>query len=312
MMHITEEQVVAALPLREAIRLVEDAWRRMAAGEAVNQPRRRLALPTGAVLHQLAGAYGGYFGVKVYSTHVKYGAHFTVLLYDARTAAPLARIDANHLGQIRTGAATGVAVKYLARPEAAVLAVIGTGFQARTQVAAVRAVRAVREVRVWSRKQENRQAFAREVGGFAAESAEAAVRGADLIVTATYAKDPVLEAAWVEPGAHVSAVGSNNPQRRELPADLIARAGLIAVDALDQARIESGDLLLAWTEEDWQTPRLCEMKDVVTGTRARASATEVTIFKSNGLGVQDIAVAGYVYEQLTRGLVTKAPAAPEE
>jgi ornithine cyclodeaminase/alanine dehydrogenase-like protein (mu-crystallin family) len=312
MMHITEEQVVAALPVTEAIRLVEDAWRRMAAGEAVNQPRRRLALPTGAVLHQLAGAYGGYFGVKVYSTHVKYGAHFTVLLYDARTAAPLARIDANHLGQIRTGAATGVAVKYLARPDAAVLAVIGTGFQARTQVAAVRAVRTVREVRVWSRKQENREAFAREVGGVAAESAEAAVRGADLIVTATYAKDPVLEAAWVEPGAHVSAVGSNNPQRRELPADLIARAGLIAVDALDQARIESGDLLLAWTDEDWQTPRLCEMKDVVTGARARAGSSEVTIFKSNGLGVQDIAVAGYVYEQLTRGSESKAPAAPEE
>lgn len=294
---IKEADVQRLLPIAEAVRLVEDAWRQLAEGKAMHQPRRRLVLPTGAVLHQLAGAYGPYFGTKVYSTHVKHGAHFLVLLYDAATGAPLATFEANHLGQIRTGAASGVATKYLAKPDASVLAVIGSGFQARTQVDAMRAVRDIREVRVWSRNADKRNRFAADVGGIATSTAEEAVRGADIVVTATFAKDPVIESDWVSPGAHVNAMGSNNPQRREIPADLVARAGLIAVDAMDQAKIESGDLLLAWTDEDWNSPRVCEMKDVVTGARQRSSADEITIFKSNGLGLQDIAVAGYIYEQ---------------
>jgi ornithine cyclodeaminase/alanine dehydrogenase-like protein (mu-crystallin family) len=298
MITITEADVQRLLPMPEAIRLVEDAWRGLAAGTAMHQPRRRLVLPTGAVLHQLAGAYGKYFGTKIYSTHVKYGAHFTVLLYDAETGKPVAQIEANHLGQIRTGAASGVATKHLAREDSAVLAVIGSGFQAQTQVEAVRAVRNIREVRVWSRKEENRLAFASTVGAIATATAEEAIRGADIIVTATFAKDPVLAADWVAAGAHVNAVGSNNPQRREIPAELVERADLIAVDALDQARIESGDLLLSWSAEDWNSPRLCEMKDVVSGTRGRTSPQAVTLFKSNGLGLQDVAVAGYTFERM--------------
>jgi len=298
MITITEGDVRRLLPMAEAIRLVEDAWMGLAQGTAIHQPRRRLVLPTGAVLHQLAGAYGKYFGAKIYSTHMKYGAHFTVLLYDAETGKPLAQIEANHLGQIRTGAASGVATKHLAREDAAVLAVIGSGFQAQTQVEAMRAVRSIREVRVWSRKEENRVAFARAVNGVAATTAEEAVRDADIVVTATFAKDPVLAADWVAAGAHVNAIGSNNPRRREIPAELVGRADLIAVDALDQAKIESGDLLLAWTPEDWNTPRLCEMKEVVSGARKRSSSEAITLFKSNGLGVQDIAVASYVYQRM--------------
>ena len=300
MMTITEADVQRLLPMAEAVRLVEDAWRGLADGRAMHQPRRRLVLPTGAVLHQLAGAYGKYFGTKIYSTHLKHGAYFTVLLYDAETAKPLAQFEANHLGQIRTGAASGVATKYLAREDASVLAVIGSGFQARTQVDAVRAVRNIREVRVWSRNEQNRLAFAQEVGGVAAPAAEEAVRGADIVVTATFARDPRLAADWVAAGSHVNAIGSNNPQRREVPSELVERAELIAVDALDQAKIESGDLLLAWglDGEEWNSPGVCEMKEVVSGGRKRPSSEAITLFKSNGLGVQDIAVAGYIYEQL--------------
>jgi ornithine cyclodeaminase/alanine dehydrogenase-like protein (mu-crystallin family) len=251
------------------------------------------------VLHQLAGLYEPYIGVKVYSTHPKHGAHFFVLLFDSATGKPLAMIDANHLGQIRTGAASGVATDLLARPDAHVLGVIGAGFQARTQVEAIRAVRDIREVRVWSRGEANRQRFAEATNSRATATAEEAVRGADIIVTATYAKDPVLESSWVEPGTHINAIGSNNPTRRELPADLIARASLIAVDALEQARIESGDLILAWTEQDWCSPRLVEMSRVAAGLAGRTSPSEITIFKSNGLGIQDIAAAGYVWERFT-------------
>ena len=298
MLTITEEDVRKLLPMREAVRLVREAFVGLADGSAINQPRRRLVTPEGAVLHQLAGAFGKYFGAKIYSTHVKHGAWFTVLLYDAATARPLAAIEANHLGQIRTGAASGVATDLLARQDAAVLGVIGTGFQAETQIEAIRVVRDIREVRVWSRSTERREAFARKVNARATGTAEEAIRGADIVVTATFAKDPVLEAAWVAPGAHVNAIGSNNPLRREIPADLVERAALIAVDAIDQARIESGDLLLAWTTpEQWADSRLVELSAVAAARRSRESNQDVTIFKSNGLGVQDIAVAGYVFSR---------------
>ncbi len=298
MLTISEQDVLKLLPMREAVRLVREAFVGLADGSAMNQPRRRLVTPEGAVLHQLAGAFGKYFGAKIYSTHVKHGAWFTVLLYDAATARPLATIEANHLGQIRTGAASGVATDLLARKDAAVLGVIGTGFQAETQIEAIRVVREIGEVRVWSRSAERREAFARKMNARATATAEEAIRGADIIVTATFAKDPVLEDAWVAPGAHVNAIGSNNPLRREIPAELINRAALIAVDAIDQARIESGDLLLAWTTpEQWADSRLVELSTVAAARRSRGSNQDVTIFKSNGLGVQDIAVGGYVYDR---------------
>jgi ornithine cyclodeaminase/alanine dehydrogenase-like protein (mu-crystallin family) len=299
MVRISEEDVLRLLPMKEAVRLVREAFAGLADGSAQNQPRRRLFTREGAVLHQLAGAFGKHFGAKIYSTHVKHGAWFTVLVYDSATGKPLAEIEANHLGQIRTGAASGVATDLLARPDAAVLGVIGSGFQAQTQIEAIRVVRPIREVRVWSRDAARREAFAQRMDARATATAEEAIRGADIIVTATYAKDPVLADAWVAAGAHVNAIGSNNPQRREIPTELVNRASVIAVDAIDQARIESGDLLLAWTSpEQWNDPRLIELAGVAAGkTPGRTSAQDVTIFKSNGLGVQDIAVGGYVFER---------------
>jgi len=290
MVRISEQDVLRLLPMKEAVRLVREAFRGLADGSAQNQARRRLVTPEGAVLHQLAGAFGKYFGAKIYSTHVKHGAWFTVLLYDSATARPLATIEANHLGQIRTGAASGVATDLLARPDAAVLGVIGTGFQAETQIEAIRVVRDIREVRVWSRDAGRRGAFAQKVNARATATAEEAIRGADIIVTATYAKDPVIENDWVAPGTHVNAIGSNNPQRREIPSALVHRAALIGVDSIEQARIESGDLILAPIQ--WGDPRLEEL----SRTSGRKSDQDVTIFKSNGLGVQDIAVGGYVFE----------------
>ena len=303
MLLLREEHVLALLPMKDAIRVVRDAFEDLAAGTAQNQARRRLFVPTGATLHSLAGSWRGYFGTKVYSTHVKHGAHFLVMLYEAATARPLALIEANHLGQIRTGAASGVATELLANPGEHALAVIGSGFQARTQIAAIAQVRPLSEVRVWSRDPERRERFAQQctrdfqLNVAAAASAKQCVDGAGIIVTATYAKDPVIESSAVADGAHINAAGSNNPQRRELPAELIARASLIAVDSLEQARIESGDLLLAWKPEEWDTSRLVELQEVAAGRATRTSPESVTIFKSNGLGVQDVAAAALVYER---------------
>src|SRR5271170_657551 len=185
MLYLSEEDVRAFLPMREAIGLMRSAFEALARGQAINQPRRRLILDTGATLHSMAGSYGAYFGTKFYSTHPKYGAHFYFVLYDAKTAEPLAWMEANHLGRIRTGAASGYATDLLANPEADTLGVIGSGFQARTQVEAIRAVRPIKTVRVWSRDEEKRKKFAEDCAAQAARTAEEAVRGAQIVITAT-------------------------------------------------------------------------------------------------------------------------------
>jgi alanine dehydrogenase len=292
MLHITEDQVRELLPMRDCIRLMREVFKDLRTGAAINQPRRRLMLPTGSTLHSLAGAWGNYFGTKIYAANPKFGANFFFLLFDAETAKPLAQFEANYLGQIRTGAASGYATDVLAAPDASTLAIIGSGFQARTQFEAIREVRAIKEVRVWSRDAAKREEFAKLIGATAFETAEHALRGADIVATATSAKNPVLESGWIADGTHINAMGSNQAARRELPSDLVARATLIAVDSMEQAKIEAGDLLLA--PVDWADPRIVELANL----DARPSGSPVTIFKSIGLGVEDVAAAAFVYEQL--------------
>lgn len=301
MRYLTEDQVRELLPMRECIGLMRTAFERMNSGEAINQPRRRLVLPTQSTLHYMAAGDGRYFGIKVYSTNPRHAPNFRLLLYRSDDAELLAIMEANYLGQIRTGAASGLATQLLARPESKVAAIIGSGFQAQTQLEALQTAMPMREVRVWSRSEEKRTAFAREcserfgVRVDAASSAEAAVRDADVLITATNAKDPVVEAGWVADGAHINAMGSNQAKRRELPAELVRRAGLIVVDSQEQSRMESGDLVLALADEDWS--RTAELADIVAGRRGRSSASEITLFKSNGLAVEDVIAAAHVYER---------------
>jgi len=288
MLFLREEEVRQLLPMSEAIDLMRLAFADLAKGEAQNQPRRRLMLKSGSILHSLAGAQGRYFGTKFYATNPKHGAYFLFALYDAETAAPLALMEANWLGQIRTGAASGLATDLMANPDAHVLAVIGSGFQARSQVDAMRAVRDIREVRVWSRHAEKRDKFAKEMDARPAKSAEDAVMGADIVVTATYSKDPVLDNVWIAYGTHINAMGANMANRRELPSELVRRAGVTAVDSIETARIEAGDILLA---DSWHN--VIELKDVQRGW----DASRITIFKSVGMGLEDVAAGGRVYEK---------------
>jgi len=225
MLFLTESDVRALLPMEAAIDLMEAMFHRLASAASQNQPRRRLMLPSGSVLHYMAAADGAYFGAKIYSTNARHGAHFLFLLYAAADARPLAIMEANYLGQIRTGAASGYATKLLARPDAARLGIIGSGFQARTQVAAMRAVRPIRLVKIWSRSVEKREAFAREAGATAVDTADRAVRDCDIVVTATNAKQPVLDRRMdlaghahqrhgLEPGATPRASYRANSPRR--------------------------------------------------------------------------------------------------
>ena len=305
--YYSEEDVRQAFPMARAIGISRDVFRAFSRGEAKNQPRRRLTLEGGTTLHSMAGAYRRYLGTKVYTTNPKHGAHFTFLLYDAATAEPLAQFEANHLGQIRTGAASGLAADLLTGREASTLGIIGSGFQARTQLEAVMAVRKLERVRVWSRSEEKREKFAdaarRELGApaEAASSAAEAMDGAAMVVTATYAREPVIEAAEVPKAALVIAMGSNYPDRRELPGELV-RAARVVVDSVEQARIEAGDLLLALDEDGWGRVEEIGAADETAGLGDR-----LTVFKSVGLGVQDVAAAAWIYERATPGQSSADP-----
>jgi ornithine cyclodeaminase/alanine dehydrogenase-like protein (mu-crystallin family) len=296
MVRITEADVERLLPMRACIDQMRLAFEAIREGKTLNQPRRRLILPTGSVLHQMAGAWGEYFGTKIYSSNLRHGGlhEMYVLLYDAETGKPLAFLEALNLSLIRTGAASGYAAELLARPDAEVIAIIGSGAQARTQVRAIRAARPIREVRVWSRNPDNVQKFAEELDCVPCGSAEQAVRGADIVVTATTAKDAVIAADWIAPGTFIAAMGSNIANRRELPGNLVKEAGLIAVDDMEQARIEAGDLLLAYGgTQHWKNVE--ELQNVAPGY----DPERITIFESLGIAVEDVAAAAYVYEKYT-------------
>ena len=306
-LYLSEQDVLSTLTMSKAIELLDRAFCQLADGKAINHPRRRVILPTGSVLHYMAAGTPEYFGLKAYSVNAKTGAHFEVLLYRSNDGLPLATFEANHLGQIRTGAASGLATKYLAREDASIAAIIGSGFQAQTQLEAIAAVRQLKEIRVWSRKPEKREAFARRCADklrldvIASPSARECVEGAHIIATATSSKEPVLEADWVAAGTHVNGAGSNWAERRELPEALVFdRAALVAVDSVEVGKLESGDLLIPMRQSNRLFPAV-ELADIVAGKRAgRTSPDQITVFKSNGLAVEDIAVAGYIYEEAVR------------
>jgi len=289
---ITEESVRRLLPMPAAIECLRSAFLAYQQGEAQNQPRRRLILPSGSILHSMAASYGKYFGTKVYSTNVKYGAHFTLLLYDADTAKPLAQFEANYLGQIRTGAASGLAADLLAPDKPLDVAFIGSGFQALSQHAAISAVRPIERARVWSRTEEKRKRFAEITGAWAMQSAADACEGADVIITATSAKDPVIPSKAVREDALILAMGANAANRREIPADLVRRARVVA-DDIEQCGIEAGDLILAGI--DWA--KVETLADLVAKNPKAGEDCRLTVFKSVGLALEDVAVAAFVYEQ---------------
>jgi ornithine cyclodeaminase/alanine dehydrogenase-like protein (mu-crystallin family) len=307
MVHITEDQVKAAVSIQDAVAFVEDAFLRLGRGQMVNHPRRRIQLQGGAFLHAMeAGCrLTRRFASKVYVTHPKQGARFLVTLFDSDRAAILATIDADALGQIRTGAASAVASKYMARQNAALMGLLGSGWQAESQLAAIAQVRTLNEVRVYSPTKERREKFAAKMSerlGLnvrATESAEAAVRDADIVTTITTSRDSVLKGEWLAPGTHINAAGSNHIKRRELDTLAVQRSQLLAVDTLDQARLEAGDLVQAAEEEGFFWERAIELGEIVAGRRkGRESDDQITLFESQGLAAQDLVLADAAYRRV--------------
>jgi len=295
---LTEADVTALLPMSLALEAVEEVFRWQGEGKLTNRPRVRLPVP-GGLLHVMPAALpeAKVMGLKSYAT-VRGGAKFVVLLFSAENGTLLAVIEADRLGQIRTGAASGVATKYLARADADRVGCYGTGWQARSQLEAVCAVRSVREVRVFGRDAERRARFAKEMQealGLTVtpvERPEAAARDASILVTITGAKTPVLEGRWIAPGAHVNAAGSNHLQRAELDVEAIRRATLIVTDSLEQARLECGDLVAALDQGVVAWDAVHELGEVVAGRHpGRRWADDVTLFESQGVAMEDLAVA---------------------
>ncbi len=308
MIRVTEKQVQETISMPEAMDLVEQMLLRLAAGRAVNHPRRRVAMESRTLLHYMAGGdnENGLVGIKVYASNPAVGApDFRVLLFDSNTAQLLAEIEANILGQIRTGAASGVATRHLARKGASRVAIFGSGFQAETQLEAVSCARKLERVLVFSRKAERRQAFAEHMSErlnlsvSATQSPEEALDGADIVITVTNSRSPVFPGRLLRPGTHINAAGSNHALRREIDGDAVRMASLIAVDSMEQARMEAGDLTQAEKDGVFDWSEACELHDVLAGNSpGRTGAEQITLFESQGLAVEDIAMADFLYRRL--------------
>jgi alanine dehydrogenase len=293
-LYLTEADVESLFEPADAVPIVEDSFRRLAAGEVVNQPRLRIARDGSALA--LMGAVDSGIGVAGSKT---YARAFVVTLFDSLSGDCLGVIEANRLGQLRTGAASGVAAKHLARAGARRLGVIGCGFQAETQVQCIRAaVPTIDGVVAYCRTDSALEEFCTRVGAEPAESHREAADEADIVVTATSSKDPVLRGDWLNAGALVCAIGANYPSRRELDDAVLERATFVCCDSIDDARLESGDLIepvehgvLDWLE-------VHELQEVVAGeVRGRQSDADIVVFKSNGLAAWDVAIGAAALER---------------
>jgi ornithine cyclodeaminase/alanine dehydrogenase-like protein (mu-crystallin family) len=287
-----------------ALECVESSLVAQGNDRAINRSRERILLPQ-VSLHYMAGALpdSQHVGLKIYTVS-RDEVRFLVLLFDAVSGRLLSLMQADHLGRIRTGAASGIATKYMARPEASRAGILGTGRQARTQLQAIARVRKLTAVKAFGRDLNRLNAFCTEMSedlGLPVEpasSADEATRFGEILCTATTAQQPVVRGECLQPGAHINAIGANMVNRRELDDQAIARATLIAVDSKEQSQKESGDLLqgLASLARGWDG--VVELHSLVTGKHpGRASADQITLFKSHGIALWDVAVAGYIFQQ---------------
>ncbi len=295
---LTEKEVSRLLTVDMALEAVESAHRDLALGAALDTPRARSRLPQ-TVLHILQGALPaqGVLGYKAYTSN-RSGNRFLVHLFDAASGQLKAVLEADTLGMFRTGAASGVAAKWLARPDSRVAGVFGSGWQAEGHVRAICAALPLAEVKVWGRQAEKLANFCARLGELTgvrvvpAASPEDAVRGSDLVGTVTTAAQPLFAAEWLEEGTHVNAAGSNALIRQELSEAAVRRCGLVCVDSVATALAEAGDLLPLLEKGRLQPRQLVELGEVIGGRHAgRSDAGQITLFESQGMAIQDLALA---------------------
>jgi ornithine cyclodeaminase len=314
-LYLSEEDVKQIVTMPMALEAVEAAHRAHGQGEAIDVPRQRTRLPQSA-LHVLQGALpgAGLIGYKAYTTS-RAGARFLIHLFDAADGNPVAVIAADYLGMMRTGAAGGVAAKWLARPDADVAGVFGAGWQAQSQIEALCAVRPIRRVRVYSRSREKLESFCEQQAQrlpcevVPASSPQEAVAGSAVVVTITTAATPVFDGDWLDAGTHITAAGSNSLVRREIDEAAVRRAAVVCVDARATALKECGDLLPLLEKGRLHEGQMVELGEVIAGVRpGRGDARQITLFESHGMAIQDLALARRVLDQArNRGLGMELP-----
>jgi ornithine cyclodeaminase/alanine dehydrogenase-like protein (mu-crystallin family) len=306
---LRESEIVKLATMDMAIETVEQAFKLRGEQKADIAPRRRCGLEQG-MFHVMGASLPtlGYAGLKTY-TSVAGTFRFLVLLYGG-DGQLLAAIEADKLGQLRTGAAAAVATKYMARQESSRLGIFGTGVQARSQLQAICSVRPIKTVLAYSRDPEKRAAFCKEmtellgIGVYPASTAEEAVKEMDIVVTATTSKEPVFNGEWVSKGTHINAIGNSFISKQELDVATVGKSACVVVDSLEQAKLECGDLVHAAEAEAFYWEDARELGLVVIGEfPGREDAKEITLFESQGIALEDVALAAKVYEHAMKARI---------
>jgi ornithine cyclodeaminase/alanine dehydrogenase-like protein (mu-crystallin family) len=305
---LSEADVVSLLPMEKAIEAVKYGLNELGRKRAQNQPRARVAIGNTALnIMSAAIPEANVMGAKNYTFTTMRKDPIAYFLLFSGEGNLLCLMEADELGRIRTGAVTGLATDYLAAPDSKVAALLGTGFQAETQLKAICQVRKLERVNVWSRRAESVREFCSRLQPHIdaelkpAEDVALAVKDADIITTATSAAEPILTGNLINKGVHLNAIGNNRAYEREIDGQVVNQADLIITDSIEQAKLESGDLVIADKEGFNVWNRVSELTDLVVGeVEGRTSDEQITMFKSNGLAIEDVAAAYYVYKEALR------------
>jgi len=303
---LRESDVEKLASMKMALDAVEQAFRLQGEQKADNAPRGRCTLEKG-FLHVMSASLPtlNVAGLKAY-TSVAGTTRFHVLLYDGQDGKLLAVIEADKLGQLRTGAASGVATSYMARQDCSKVGIYGTGWQARAQLEAMCAVRPIKTVMAFGRDKERREEFCKQmskslgIAVYPAANPEDAAKDMDIIITATTSKEPVLKNEWVAKGTHINAIGANFLQKQEVDVETVGRCACVVVDSVEQSKMESGDLARAAEAGVffWEDAR--QLGLVVVGDfPGREDDSEITLFKSNGIALEDVAFGFKLYQAAT-------------
>ncbi len=312
---LSEEDIKQLLTMPMALAAIEEAHLELARGRASDLPRQRTRLPQ-TTLHILQASLPkrDVIGYKAY-TSSRSGVRFLIHLYQASTGKLSAVLEADLIGMMRTAAASGVATRWLARSEASTAGIFGAGWQAEGHIEALLAVRPLQQVKVYARRRDRLNSFCSRMSErtgieiVAVSSPEDAVRGCDIVSTVTTASNPLFEADWLSPGTHINAAGSNSLIRREIGEDVLKCCDVIIVDSIETALREAGDLLPLLEKGRLQVRQLIELGDLLCGRQSgRSSKEAMTLFESQGMAIQDLALAAQLVELArTAGLGSELP-----
>ena len=302
---ITEKDVKNLLTMELAICSLEEIFKKESIKDSINSSRIRIKLPEGSLNFMAASSRSlNLIGTKSYIPKTKTAIKFYVQLYDGENGNLLSVIEANLMSRIRTGAASGLATKYLAKKNSSVLGIIGTGTQALHQAIAICKVRKIKTINIYSRNVNNRKNFCalinkniNNVNAISVKTSKECVENADIITTITNSDSPVFSSKWIKPGTHINAAGSNVSTKREIDKETISKASTIVTDNIDQAKIECGDLIQPISIGITSWDKINTLSDLITGKiKGRSTDNEITIFESQGVAIEDLAIGSLLYD----------------